>query len=129
MANRDKYEADNDFDESDDSRSGQDRSNYEDMLVLLPANDNAGEKKPKQHRFRRCPYTPENIARLLAVAGFDPEKIPVDKRLGALHVAWAFEKRLFDERDIARSIGRSRACVRVATRYLRDAAKPGTVVG
>ena len=103
-----------------------DRASFED--VLLPANDNAGPKR-KPARLGPSPYTTERVALLLALAGYDPERIPVEKRLPALHVAWCFAKSIFDEADVARAARRSRSCVRDVTRYLRDAAKPGTVVG
>jgi hypothetical protein len=104
------------------------RTEFEEMVLLIPGNDNAGPK-PKTGRLKPCPYTHERVSTLLALAGYDPERIPLEARLGALQVAWCFEKSLFDEREIARCVSRSLGQVRRMTDLLRHAAKQGTVVG
>jgi hypothetical protein len=64
---------------------------------------------------------------LLAQAGYDPDKIPEELHLDALHVAWAWASGLFDIDDVAHAceLTYDEACdVRDA---LRIAARPGAV--
>jgi hypothetical protein len=99
-------------------------ADFEDMPLLLPANDN--DRTPK-----RCPPRDANppIEVLLALAGYDPARIPVERHADALAVAWCFDDGLFDDRSIARALDTKRKHVRLVKDHLRDAAKPGTVVG
>ena len=87
------------------------------LLDLLPANDNAGRKTPAT-----SPLTFEDASRLLALAGYDPDHIPLPKRVVALQVAWCLEKGGFSDGEIARFVGAKVAYVHGIRRHLRKAA-------
>ena len=95
-----------------------DRTFVEHMLAMLPANDNGD---PNRFRVSLATPKPEDIDRLLALAGYDPERIPVGDRLAALHITWCVEKGVFEAQEIARFAGRSRAYVRYVKQGLRRA--------
>ena len=94
---------------------------FDELLSLLPANDNGGRQR-KLAPTPSCPHTLERVNRMLAVAGYDPNYIPYKRRLAALQVAWCLEKGIFDEREIARFVGGTRADVRSVARLLEQAA-------
>jgi hypothetical protein len=117
---------DNFYDLDDDLRDEE----PETFEVRLPENDNAGPKRKKRkHQFGPSAYTRERIATMLAVAGFDAERIPVERRLTALWVVWCFQKKIFDAKTIAECIERPLSWAVTSMQDLRVAAKPGTEVG
>ena len=88
------------------------------IIELLPANDNAGPRTRVT-----SPATFEEAARLLALAGYDPDYIPVAKRLIALQVVWCLEKGGFSDGEIARFVGAKRVYVKGIRRHLEKAAR------
>jgi hypothetical protein len=92
------------------------------------ANDNGGDKTPRPTSLGEL-YAPKRVDLMLALAGYDPEKIPEADRQDALHTAWCFEKGIFDARSISEATDIGRGKVRKLVDHLRFAAKPGTKVG
>ena len=90
----------------------------EQMLALLPANDTGD-----QVRVRLATATPEDVERLLALAGYTADGVPLDQRLAALHLVWCLEKGVFDKNEIARFVGRGRAYARAIRAHIREAKK------
>ena len=81
-------------------------STFRELLALLPANDNG------RFRVALAAPKPEDVARLVALAGYDPARIPAADLHAALHVIWCLEKGVFTTGEIARFIGADASRVR-----------------
>jgi hypothetical protein len=71
----------------------------------------------------------DRIDFLLALAGFDPEKIPEDRRMHAMFIADAWRSGIFDIDDVANACGLTYDEVCDVRDSMRDAARPGVLTG
>jgi len=95
--------------------------NDQDQNTNNPANDN-DDPEPS--------YAPdfERLDVLLALAGFDPERIEHEHRCDALHMAWCFQAGLADLHDVAKACRIPRSDVKTILAAMRIAARPGAIV-
>jgi hypothetical protein len=75
------------------------------------------------------PHEVDDVDFLLALAGFDPEKIPHKRRIDAVLVSRLWRVGVFDVDDVERTCGLAYDDVCEAQEALRIAARPGVRTG